>query len=333
MTLELQQQLRSAASTVDEFILSMLEGSPRDLYLASAHYIRSGGKRLRPFLVIKSCELLGGSAKSALPVAAAIELVHNFTLVHDDIMDKDEMRHQVSTVHTQYGIPLAILAGDVLFMKAIQAIAAHGPRAGLPDEVIVKLTARLARSCIDVSEGQALDIAMASSSKIPSESEYIKMIGKKTATLFETSCELGAICAQTREEDADNLASYGRNLGVAFQIVDDLIGAAGDPKVTKKPVGNDIREGKKTLPILLAVKKAKPADREKILKVFGARNVSNRDLKQAVNVIIESGVDREVRKMARFYATRAIDSIKQYKDNKAKRSLQSLANFFVERTL
>ena len=331
--MSLRQQLQSTASMVNEFMLSVLDGKPKELYLASAHYIKSGGKRLRPFLLIKSCELLGGNVHKALPVAAAVEMIHNFTLVHDDIMDNDEVRHDVPTVHKQYGLPLAILGGDILFMKAFQSITTLGAKASLPDNVIVQLIAKLTRSCLDVSEGQALDVDMASSSKFSSVPQYINMIGKKTAALFETSCELGALCAQTGKSDVDNLARFGRNLGIAFQIVDDLIGVAGDPRVTKKPVGNDIREGKKTLPILLAIKKAKGEDKDKILRVFGAKNVSDTELKEAISVLVNTGVDREVRNMARFYATKAIDSIKAYSDSKAKRALQSLAHFVVERTL
>lgn len=331
--MSLKQQLQSTASIVDEFIISVLDGKPKDLYLASSHYIKSGGKRLRPFLVIKSCELLGGNMEKALPVAAAIEMIHNFTLVHDDIMDNDEVRHDVPTVHKYYGLPLAILAGDILFMKAFQSITVFGAKAGLPDDVIVQLIARLTKSCVDVSEGQALDVDMASSSKFSSGPQYINMIGKKTAALFETSCELGALCAQTNKGDADNMARFGRNLGIAFQLVDDLIGVAGDPKITKKPVGNDIREGKKTLPILLAIKKAKGEDKDKILGVFGTKNATDSELKEAVGILVSVGVDREVRHMARFYATKAIDTIKTYRDSKAKRALQSLANFVVERTL
>ncbi len=271
--------------------------------------------------------------EKALPVAAAIEMIHNFTLVHDDIMDNDEVRHNVPTAHKYYGLPLAILAGDILFMKAFQSITVFGAKAGLPDDAIVQLIARLTRSCVDVSEGQALDVDMASSSKFSSGSQYINMIGKKTAALFETSCELGALCAQTSKSDADNMARFGRNLGIAFQLVDDLIGVAGDPKITKKPVGNDIREGKKTLPILLAIKKAKGEDKDKILGVFGTKNATDSELKEAVSILVSVGVDREVRHMARFYATKAIDTIKTYRDSKAKRALQSLANFVVERTL
>lgn len=331
--MSLKQQLDSTASRVNNFILSTLEGKPKDLYLASSHYVRSGGKRLRPFMVIKSCEVLGGSVERALPVAAAVEMVHNFTLVHDDIMDKDEVRHNVPTVHKYYGLPLAILAGDVLFSKAFQVVADNGKKAGLPDNVISQLVSKLSQSCIDLSEGQAMDIDMASNTKFPSESQYINMINKKTAALFSVSCELGAMCALANKADIENLAEFGRNMGIAFQIVDDLIGVVGDPKVTKKPVGNDIREGKKTLPILLAIKKAKGEERDKILKVFGSKNATNLELKAAVHILASIGVDDDVRKMARFYASKAMNALKSYKDSNAKHALQSLADFIVERTL
>jgi len=331
--MSLKQQLESTASRVNNFILSILEGKPRELYLASSHYIKSGGKRLRPFMVIKSCEMLGGKIESALPVAAAVEIIHNFTLVHDDIMDNDEVRHNVPTVHRYYGLPLAILAGDVLFSKAFQAIAYYGKKAGLPDHIIPQMVARLSQSCIDVSEGQALDIDMASRAKFSTESQYINMISKKTGALFEVSCELGALCALAEKTDVENLAKFGRSIGIAFQIVDDLIGVAGDPKITKKPVGNDIREGKKTLPILLAIKKAKSDDKDKVLKVFGSKSATNAELKAAVDVLINIGVDAEVRKMARFYASKASDALKSYPASKPKRALESLADFIVERTL
>jgi len=230
------------AKIVNKYLGSKLNGSPAELYRASAHLIINGGKRLRPYLVIKSCQMLGGTTRDAMPAAAAIEMIHNFTLVHDDIMDNDEMRHGVPTVHTKFGMPLAILAGDVLFSKAFDTVSISNVR---NNKTSAKLVAKLAEACVDVCEGQVLDIQMAEGKKIPSKSDYIKMIEKKTSALFEVSCAMGAICANTSSRDVANLASFGKNLGVAFQITDDYIGVLGDPKVTKKPVGNDLREGKK----------------------------------------------------------------------------------------
>src|ERR671933_1468594 len=171
----IKNELEYCASTVNNFILAFVEGKPKGLYHASSHYIRTGGKRLRPFMVIKGCEMLGGSAKRAMPAAAAVELVHNFTLIHDDIMDNDEMRHGTATVHNYYGMPLAILAGDILFSKSFELLTFNGKKVGIPDSDIANMVAQLSRACTDICEGQAADIGFASSSKLPNEEEYLEM--------------------------------------------------------------------------------------------------------------------------------------------------------------
>src|SRR5919109_1134134 len=163
-------ELEINATRVDNFILSYLNGSPKELYRASAHYISSGGKRIRPFILLKSSELFGGSSRKAMPAAAAIELIHNFSLVHDDIMDNDETRHGVTTVHKYYGLSLAILAGDILFSKAFQLLALNGKKAGLTEKIISEMVARLSTACIYVCEGQAMDTEMASNRKFHAES-------------------------------------------------------------------------------------------------------------------------------------------------------------------
>jgi geranylgeranyl diphosphate synthase type I len=328
------EELRSNSSCVNKFILSTLEGRPKRLYRASAHYIVSGGKRLRPFMVIKSCEMFGGNSKRAMPAAAAVELVHNFSLVHDDIMDNDDMRHSVPTVHRSYGLPLAILAGDILFSKAFQILAVNGRKEGITEKAISDMVERLSTACIYVCEGQATDVYMALNKRSSLGSQYINMIGKKTAALFGLSCTLGVLSApRSTDRDVNNLLTFGKNVGVAFQLVDDLIGVVGDPNITGKAVGNDIREGKKTYPILLALKKARGQSKEKILKVFGSKKTSSIDLKEAVKIISEIGIDVEIRKAAKEHIRRAIKSIEFYKESDAKRALEASANFIVERSL
>ncbi|HVX02243.1 MAG TPA: polyprenyl synthetase family protein [Nitrososphaera sp.] len=330
----IKNELDSCAIAVNEFLLSQLDGKPKALYQASSHYIRSGGKRLRPFMVIKSCELLGGTIERALPAAGATELVHNFTLVHDDIMDNDEMRHGVATVHHQYGLPLAILGGDILFSKAFEILSYSGREVGIGEEEITEMVGRLANSCTVICEGQTIDIDFASNSKFPSEAQYIEMVGKKTAALFEVSCAMGALSSPCpNDPDVENLASFGRNIGVAFQLVDDLIGAIGDPKVTGKAAGNDIREGKKTLPILLALRKAKGDEHDKLMKVFGSKAASAHEIKDAVKVVSDMGIDEDVRNAARQHMAKALASIEGYRNADARRSLQFAADFIVGRSL
>ena len=322
------KQIENNAKIVNKYLNSKLKGNPKKLYDAAGHLIVNGGKRLRPYMVIRSCQILGGKSSTAMIAASAVEMVHNFTLVHDDIMDNDEMRHGVPTVHKKFGMPIAILAGDVLFSKAFQIIS----ESKLSPNANTHLISRLAKACVDVCEGQLLDIKMADEKRIPTAAEYITMIGKKTAALFDVSCAMGAICATNKPKDISNLSTFGRNLGIAFQITDDLIGVMGDPKVTKKPVGNDLREGKKSLPILMAIKLAKGNEKKIILKAFGNSKISKKDLNRAVEVIRSLGIEEKVRNQALKYAEKSEKSLTKYK-GAAKVELVALLDFVVKRSV
>jgi geranylgeranyl diphosphate synthase, type I len=331
----IRNELETNAVHVTEFILSYLEGTPRELYRASAHYISSGGKRLRPFIALKACELFGGSLKKAMPAASAVELIHNFSLVHDDIMDNDKVRHNVPTVHATYGIPLAILAGDILFSKAFQLMSIGGLKEGITERSILEMISRLSTACINVCEGQAIDMQMASeSNESYSQTDYITMIEKKTASLFELSCSLGVLSADNNKvQDLARLSLFGKNIGIAFQLIDDLIGIVGDPLVTGKAVGNDIREGKKTFPMVLVLEKADLGERDKLLKIFGSRGTTAAELKEAVRVISSLGVEKEIRNLAESYIHQGLQSLKEYADSDPKNALQTSADFIVRRSL
>ena len=238
------------------------------------------------------------------------------------------MRHGVPTVHKKFGMSVAILAGDVLFSKAYQVIS----DSNLSPDATKKIVSRLAKACVEVCEGQLYDIKMAEEKRIPSQPDYIKMIEKKTAALFDVSCSMGAICATKNSKDISNLSSFGKNLGIAFQITDDLIGVMGDPKITKKPVGNDLREGKKSLPILMAIKLAKGKNKKIILKSFGNPKASKTELSNAVEVIRSLGIEENVRNQALKYAEKAETSLEKY-SGKAKQELIDLLDFVVRRSL
>lgn len=318
--------VKKNADIINKYLNSKLRGEPKTLYDAAGHLIFHGGKRLRPYMVIKSCQIFNGRTSDAIRAAAAVEMIHNFTLVHDDIMDNDEMRHAVMTVHTKFGVPTAILAGDVLFSKAFQTVSSSK----LSSEANIRLVSMLAEACVDVCEGQLLDIRMGETKTLPTQSQYIKMISKKTAALFSVSCAMGAVCATDNKKDISNLVSFGKNLGIAFQITDDIIGVIGDSKITKKPVGNDLREGKKSLPILLAIKAAKGKDKKIILQAFGNPRISKRHLHDAVDVIRSLGIDEIARKEALRYANRAKRSLSTYSGT-AKADLVELLDFVVNR--
>ena len=239
------------------------------------------------------------------------------------------MRHGVPTTHKKFDMPLAILAGDVLYSKAYHTISS---KSKLSSNYTSQLVRRLSKACVEICEGQVDDIKMAENKRIPTESEYIKMIEKKTAVLFEVSCAMGAICAKKSAKHVRNLSVFGRNLGIAFQITDDLIVLMGDSKVTKKPVGNDIREGKKSLPILLAIRKARGAEKKKVLRVFGKSKATRTVINGVVGIIRSLGIEETVRKQALGYANRATKALDKY-SGIHKSELISLLDFVVKRSL
>ncbi|MCP8307624.1 MAG: polyprenyl synthetase family protein [archaeon] len=333
MVMSLIEQLEASASRVNDYIYSLLKGKPKVLYDASSHLIRTGGKRLRPFLVIKSFELFDKNIKKAIPAAAALELIHNFTLVHDDIMDHDLMRHNAPTVHAKYGVPFAIVAGDVLFAKAFESVVSGMQEMNMKESIIARVLELVAKSSIKVCEGQVKDLRMASGKRFYSKETYFDMIQSKTATLFETACRVGSIIGGAGKEDEEFMANFGKYLGIAFQLVDDVLGITGDPKLTGKPVGSDLREGKKTHVLSLALKLANDEDRIKIQKVFGKRKATKEEMDEALAIISKTRVANEVRNEAQFYANKALSILKRYPDSPAKRSLSESTNFIVARNL
>lgn len=331
---ELKTEINIIASKVNQFIFDNVSGNPSNLYDASLHYIKSGGKRLRPFMATKSCQLFGGSINNSLPAAAAVELIHNFTLVHDDIMDNDHLRHNVATVHVQYGIPIAILSGDILFSKAFHIIASNGKKMGLNPDTIVRMIDLLSSSCIDVCEGQSLDIQMANDQEFSDQGNYIKMIEKKTAALFKVSCELGTLSSPNFiESDFENLSLYGKKIGTAFQLIDDLIGVYGDSKITGKFVGNDIREGKKTLPVLLAFNNLDSINRDKLRLMFGNKNIDDASIKSIIDEIAKLGIDNDIKSIAKKYIDEAFKILENYENIEPRISLENSAKFIIERSL
>jgi geranylgeranyl diphosphate synthase type I len=331
---EIKTEIDFTASKINQFILSNVHGSPLHLYDASLHYIKSGGKRLRPFLSIKSCQLFGGTMETAIPYASSVELIHNFTLIHDDIMDNDNLRHNVSAVHKQFGVPVAILSGDVLFSKAFQIVSLYGKRHELSSETVLKMVNLLSSSCIEICEGQALDIKMSTDENFSSKDEYIRMIEKKTASLFKVSCEIGTLSSSNCSEmDIDNLSNYGKKIGIAFQLIDDLIGIYGDSNITGKAVGNDIREGKKTFPILLAIQNLDPTDKSKLKRVFGDKNANDESIKEIINKIAMVGIDKDVRSIAQDFIDDAFKILDRYDATNPLMSLKNSAKYIVERRL
>ncbi len=228
--------------------------TPATVYEPMRYVIAAGGKRLRAALALLACEAVGGKPRQALPAAAAIELLHNFTLVHDDVMDHANMRRGRPTVHTRWDENTAILAGDEMTAYAYHALLGSAPDA-LPELLRV-----FTGAFIDVCEGQGLDKEFESRMSVTLP-EYLGMIRKKTACVIGAAAELGAIAGNGERRERSALRKFGEQLGLAFQIQDDLLDIAGTVKELGKPIGGDIVERKKTFLFLSALERGSAADR------------------------------------------------------------------------
>lgn len=257
---------------------------------AATHLIKAGGKRLRPALVLMASRAGRPGARSTDLAAAAIELVHIATLYHDDVIDETEIRRGVRTVHSQWGVEVAVLSGDYLFARG----CALGAEAG------GEVPGILARAIGEVCEGQIVETAALDQPLRPVE-DFIDTIRRKTAALFRAACELGAATSDAPPESRSGLVAYGENLGLAFQIVDDLLDVIGDPAVTGKAVGSDLREGVFTLPFLLAARRDE--------SVRGALAGGERDLQAFLPALHETEALGDAVKTAEGYAAAAGEAL------------------------
>ena len=282
--------------------LALKDRQPSELYEPASYILGSSGKRLRPLLVIFSANAVGGKTKQVYNAAIAVEMLHNFTLVHDDIMDKAELRRGNLTLHQKYNLNTAILAGDSLLAVAYEFL--------LKD---CKVNARQAliaftRGLVEVCEGQSLDTEFETREMV-SMDEYIEMIRKKTAALAQMCCELGAYLANGSNNDVRCLSDYGKYLGIAFQIQDDLLDVTADKVEFGKSIGGDLMEGKKTFLFIEALVKAKGKDKDDLLKVIANKGIRSNQIDKYKKLYEKLGVIEDAKAAIRNYTNKALKSI------------------------
>ncbi len=304
----------------------LTNGTPKSLYYAARHLPIAGGKRLRPCTAMIACEAVNGDILNVVSLTIAIELIHNFTLVHDDIMDKSKFRRNITATHIKYGEPTAIMAGDLLFTKAFESM--HN----IPGNCAVfkKVEFGLIDCVREICEGQQLDLDF-EERKIVSEDEYIEMIRKKTAVLFQYSAEAGAILGGGKKEEINALNKYGLNLGIGFQIWDDYLDMSSDIETLGKDIGNDIRNGKKTLIAVHSLNNATGNDKKNIEKIFGNPSASNQEIKEIYSLFNKLGSIEYAKNKAINHCKKAINELKVLKDTNAKEILIELANYSISR--
>ncbi|WP_131159747.1 polyprenyl synthetase family protein [Aeropyrum pernix] len=314
---------------IDHYIMDFMSITPDRLSGASLHLIKAGGKRLRPLITLLTARMLGGleAEARAVPLAASIETAHTFSLIHDDIMDRDEVRRGVPTTHVVYGDDWAILAGDTLHAAAFKMIA-DSREWGMSPEQAYRAFKVLSEAAIQISRGQAYDMLFEETWDVD-VADYLNMVRLKTGALIEAAARIGAVAAGAGSEIEKMVGEVGMNAGIAFQIRDDILGVIGDPKVTGKPVYNDLRRGKKTLLVIYAVKKA---GRREVVDLIGPK-ASEDDLKRAASIIVDSGALDYAESKARFYVGRARDILSRVPavDAESKELLNLLLDYIVER--
>lgn len=313
--------LQKKAKLVDESIPKFLPITPPDeLYKAMRHLLDAGGKRLRPSALLFAAEAVGGKPEDVLPAAVAVELVHNFTLIHDDIMDEAELRRGLTTVHKKWGVSRAIIAGDALYSKAFEILSCTKSEPGR----LVESLELLSKTCTDICEGQWMDMDFQTRKDVKEE-EYMRMVEKKTAVLFATALKLGAMLSGANREQVRALWDFGRLTGVGFQIYDDVIDLITPEEILGKAQGGDIIEGKRTLIIIHALSKGVS------IEALGKSNATRSEISAALITLKESGsIDYAMNKAFRF-VDEGKAALAILPDSEAKRTLIELADYMIER--
>ena len=289
------------------------------------------GKCLRPSLCLFACEALGGDLAQAMPVAAAIELVHNFSLIHDDIEDGDETRHHRPTVWKVYGPAQAVLAGITLWTLAFKCLDGATGR-GAPPERVLAARRLVTNACNEIIEGQHLDLSFERRTDVALD-EYMAMIARKTGALIAVSVQAGALMAGAGSEDISHLGAFGRELGLAFQIRDDVLGIWGEGSATGKPVGADIARRKKSLPVVQAFQQAVGPDRELLRTVYQKDEIDEGDIDDVLDVLQRWNVRYFAQGLAEDHRRRAMAALSQSEifPPAARQGFDELASFVLTR--
>jgi len=317
---DLTLYLASVAKTIDHMIDRYYVDKTGDLNKASAHLLAAGGKRLRPAVVMLAADAVkAGSSDELLDAALALEVTHTFTLIHDDIMDDDNLRRGVQTVHTKWDMPTGILAGDVLYARAFDHIC----RANAKDDAKVRAVTMLAKACADLCEGQHMDMSFEHRNDVD-ESEYLEMVRKKTGVLYAAAAGIGAVLAGGSAVQVKALYTFGLNIGTAFQIQDDLIDLLTSAEESGKDQASDLREGKQTLLRIKA--REKGLDLRKYQKVL-----TPAEIKAAIQELTDSGVIDDVKSIASGLVADSNKHLSVLPSSKERQLLMDIGGFFVTR--
>ncbi len=313
---------------LDYLSLQFKEEEPAGLYDPMRYILELGGKRIRPVLALIAADAVGGDVKKALPAALAVEVFHNFSLVHDDIMDEAPLRRGKATVHEKWDANTGILSGDVMLVKAYQCLDAY------PAELFKELTQLFSQTAKEVCEGQQYDMDFPQQDSV-SQAEYLHMIKNKTAVLLGCSLQMGAMIGGLSREESQPFYDFGIELGLAFQLQDDYLDAFGDPLTFGKQVGGDIIENKKTLLYLLALEKGDKGQQVQLEELFSSQPEDPSDKIATVKTLFKATkADLAIQQLMEQYTYKALVEVEKFAISEEKKDLfRQFAKALMERKL
>jgi len=306
---------------VNAVILERMQSKVALIPELAGHLIAGGGKRMRPMLTLACGTLLGYPGTRHHKLAAAVEFIHTATLLHDDVVDGSGMRRGKRTANLIWGNPASVLVGDFLFSRAFELMVEDGS---------LKVLKILSHASAVIAEGEVEQLT-AQRQIDTDEDHYLEIIAAKTAALFAAACRVSPVVAEAGEEAEYAFECYGRNLGIAFQLTDDVIDYASDAATMGKGVGDDFRDGKMTLPVILAYARGSEEDRAFWRSAVAGQRVSDDDLSHAITLLRGTDALADTVERARQYGRRAVDALAMFPPSKAKAALTEAAEFAVAR--
>jgi geranylgeranyl diphosphate synthase type I len=338
--LEIEKMIKERAALVDSEIARILNngetkefykgiGNNQDtLYDSLKHVIWSGGKRIRPVMCMLACEAVGGDPTKILPTAAGIEFLHTFTLVHDDVMDNAPLRRGVPSIHSIWGEPIAITAGDALFSLAFKAIASNANVKGISPHKVKKVLDLATEKCLDLARGQTLDLLFEKAEDVKLQ-DYLEMVKLKTSSLIEFSLQAGAILGGGTPKEIEALGKFGSLAGTAFQIQDDILDVEG--KDTGKMQCIDLYKGKKTFVVIHTLEKAPPDKKHRLLNFLSKKTKRSSDIKEIMQMIRNSKSIEYAKRTTRRLMKNAESCLDCLRKSKGKENLKKLVKYLMYR--
>jgi geranylgeranyl diphosphate synthase type I len=329
--MDLEEVLRERAKIFDRALNGNLTHREPQIFYDALRWIPlSGGKRLRPIITMLACEAVGGVPENTIPLGVSLEYMHNSTLIHDDIIDKDTWRRGLLTTHEKFGLPHAIIAGDALIGETYRMLSYMAPPE-LKAVTFKEIIRCIADAAKNFYEGEAMDIEFANRYDV-SLPEYMVMIEKKTAQLYWVAGKGGALIGKGSKNEVTNLAEYGKLFGLMFQIKDDLLNILTDQTALgKQKIGSDIPNGKRTLMVIHAFSQINRKTRDRLIQILGNSNASQRDIFEAIDIFKDAGSIDYAINLLEEYRMQARQSLEIIKPSESKELLEKLADYSITR--